>query len=446
MDQPDSPLLHGPILPALLAFAGPVLLALLLQALYGAVDLWAVGQFCTPAEVSAVATGSQAMLILTGVITGLSMGTTVLLGQKIGEGSGSGAARVLGTSIALFAALGLLLTAVALAGAVPIAVWMHAPEESFSATVCYLRICGAGTFCIVGYNVLTAVFRGMGNARAPLVFVFIACVANIAGDLLLVGLFRLDAAGAAMATAAAQAVSVGLSLLWIRRTGLPFPFRKADLRPDPPTLRHILRLGLPIALQDTCNELSYLILIGLVNTLGVTASAGVGIAERLVMFILLVPTAYMSSLSAFTAQNAGAGQMSRARTALFRGMATAAVLGGAIAAVAFCFGQPLSMIFIRDPQVTAASAEFLRATAIECFLLSLAGCLTGYFNGLGHTAFVMAQGLGAIFLVRIPFAVFAAGQPEPSLFAIGLSTALSAGSSLLTCLLFDRVRKPGQPH
>ena len=204
----------------------------------------------------------------------------------------------------------------------------------------------------------------------------------------------------------------------------------------------MIKLGLPIALQDMCNEISYLILIGFVNILGVTASAGVGIAEKLVIFILIIPMSYMQSISAFVAQNTGAGQYERAKKAMWTGMGTAAVLGGVMSYVSFFHGDVLSLIFVKDASVAdagavvAASSEFLKATSVECLILSAACCLTGYFNGLGKTTFVMIQGLFAIFLVKIPYAWFASRQASPRLFQIGLSTVFAALFTLIICLIY----------
>lgn len=436
MQKTNNTFLEGPILPSLLRFAMPVLLALFLQALYGAVDLWAVGRFCGSADVSAVATGSQTMLIVTGVITGLSMGATILLGQRFGEKDYKSAANVIGTSIWIFAGLGIILTIVIVIAAPMIAILMHAPVEALDKTVHYIRICGAGILFIVGYNAMSSIFRGMGNSKAPLLFVTIACIVNVIGDIVLIRIFDMGTAGVALATISAQAVSVVLSLVLVKREGLPFPFTKENMRFDKGTAKRLVKLGSPIALQDMCNEMSYLILIGLVNTLGVIASAGVGIAERLVMFILLIPMSYMSSISAFAAQNAGAGQKERAKKSMWLGMLTAVLLGGIMSYLSFYHGDMLSSIFIKEPVVIKASSEFLKATAIECFILSIAYCFTGYYNGLGKTSFVMAQGLCAIFLVRIPYAYFASRKPDPSLFQIGMSAAVAAAFTLLACAFY----------
>ena len=432
----DGNFLSGPIVPALLKFSVPVLLALFLQTFYGAFDMWAVGRFCGSAEVSAVSTGSQTMLIITGLTSGLSMGTTVLLGMKIGERDEHGAARAITTSIYVFAVLGTVLTLITTLAARPIAQLMNAPAEAMEHTVTYIRICGAGCIFIAAYNLASAIFRGMGNSKAPLIFVAIASVINVAGDLFLIGGLKMGAAGAAIATTLAQAISVVLSFALIKKHGLPFKITDDARRFDLKTAGSVLRLGAPIALQDMCNEVSYLVIIGLVNALGLVISAGVGIAEKLAMFILLIPMSFMQSVSAFVAQNTGALQHERARRAMWDGMLTAAILGAATAYVGLFHGDFLSSLFIDDAEVIAVSAEFLKATSIECFIMSIAYCFTGYFNGIGKTNFVMVQGLCAVLAVRIPVAWYMCTRPQPVVFHIGLSETAAAVFMLAVCAAY----------
>lgn len=432
----DGNFLSGPIVPALLKFSVPVLLALFLQTFYGAFDMWAVGRFCGSAEVSAVSTGSQTMLIITGLTSGLSMGTTVLLGMKIGERDEHGAARAITTSIYVFAVLGTVLTLITTLAARPIAQLMNAPAEAMEHTVTYIRICGAGCIFIAAYNLASAIFRGMGNSKAPLIFVAIASVINVAGDLFLIGGLKMGAAGAAIATTMAQAISVVLSFALIKKHGLPFKITDDARRFDLKTAGSVLRLGAPIALQDMCNEVSYLVIIGLVNALGLVISAGVGIAEKLAMFILLIPMSYMQSVSAFVAQNTGAMQHERARRAMWDGMLTAAILGAATAYVGLFHGDFLSSLFIDDAEVIAVSAEFLKATSIECFIMSIVYCFTGYFNGIGKTNFVMVQGLCAVLAVRIPVAWYMCTRSQPVVFHIGLSETAAAVFMLAVCAAY----------
>lgn len=439
MKRNHNPITDGPIFPALTRFAIPILFSLVLQALYGAVDLWMVSQFGTNADVSAVSTGSQTMAIVSGIITGLSMGTTILLGQSVGERNDKQSADIIGTSIWIFSGVGILLTALLLLSAPDLATLLHAPDEAFGKTVHYILICGAGTIFVVGYNLLSGIFCGLGDSKTPLLFVGVACVANIIGDYILIDQFQMGTVGAAIATIGAQAVSVFFSLLIIRKR-LPFPLSRANMGFQRKLACSIVKLGLPIALLRMCNEVSYLLILGFVNTLGVVASSGVGIAEKLVMFVILIPTTYMSAISAFVAQNIGANQPQRAKRALWVGMATASVIGGAMAYLTFFHGDTMSLLFINDSAVISASAEFLKATSLECFILSIAYCFNGYFNGIEKTSFVMIQGVCASLLVRTPYAYFASIQPNPSLFRIGFCAPAAAFFILVVSALYYVLR------
>ena len=440
MSKNKNSFFEGPILPTLMKFALPILLTLFIQALYGAVDLWAVGRFAEAADISAVSTGSQTMFIITGTITGLSMGVTILLGQLMGNQDKKGCANTFCTSIEIFIILGICLTILMMIFAPNIAILMNAPETALKKTTDYILICSCGTLFIVGYNLLSGIFKGLGNSKEPLLFATIACIFNIIGDVVLIKFFHLGTIGAAIATISAQAISVILSIRIVKKT-LPFNVSKENWKFNKKYGKQIIKLGSPIAFQDMCNELSFLIIIGIVNNLGVTSSAGVGIAERLVMFILLIPMAYMSSISAYVAQNIGAKKYKRAEKSMWLGMATATFFGGVISYISFFHGDLLSSIFSSDTEVIMKSAEFLKATAIECFLLSIAYCFTGYFNGLGKTTFVMAQGLCAIALVRIPFAYYMGTRPSPKLFNIGLSATFAALFTLSVCIIYFIIHK-----
>ncbi len=427
---------QGKILSPLLKFALPVLGALILQAMYGAVDLLVVGRFGSPADVSAVSTGSQLMHTLTTIITGLAMGATILLGQRIGSGAGESEGNIIGSAICLFSGLGALITVVVPLLAAPLAQLMHAPTEAFEQTVKYIAICAGGGFFIVAYNLLGSIFRGIGDSRTPLFTVLVACVVNIAGDLLFVAVFHMAAAGAALATVLAQGVSVVLCLLVIRRRGLPFPFSRKNIRPHGRLCLHILKLGAPVALQDLLVSISFLVILAIVNGLGLVASAGIGVAEKLCAFIMLVPSAFSQSLSAFVAQNIGAGKPERARRAMACGMAASFLLGCIMAWAAYFHGNVLGSIFARDAQVIAAGADYLRAYAIDTLLVSFLFCFIGYFNGCGSTAFVMLQGLAGAFGVRIPISWIMSRQADASLFRIGLATPASTIVQIVLCTLF----------
>ena len=424
---------QGPILPALLKFALPVLLALLLQAMYGAVDLQVVGRFGTAADISAVSTGSQIMQTITVVITGLAMGVTVLLGQKIGEGKPEEGGRAVGGGICLFSVVTLIVTVTMLLMAPRMSALMQAPADAFADTVVYVRICSAGAVFIVAYNILGSIFRGLGDSQMPLITVSIACVFNIAGDLLMVGGLGMGVAGAAIATVFAQAVSVLLSLLIIRRRQLPFTLTKQDIRFEKSVIRQILKLGIPVAFQDLLVSLSFLAIIAIANAMGTIASAGVGVAEKLCAFVMLVPSAYMQSMSAFVAQNVGAGREDRSQKALLCGIVSSLAAGLVMGWAAFFHGDLLAGLFAEDTAVIGAAWEYLKAYAIDCLLTSFLFCFVGYFNGHGQTVFVMVQGFVGALGVRMPVA-FVMGRMWPGcLFHLGLSSPASTVVQILRC-------------
>ena len=424
---------QGPILPALLKFALPVLLALLLQAMYGAVDLQVVGRVGTAADISAVSTGSQIMQTITVVITGLAMGVTVLLGQKIGEGKPEEGGRAVGGGICLFSVVTLIVTVTMLLMAPRMSALMQAPADAFADTVVYVRICSAGAVFIVAYNILGSIFRGLGDSQMPLITVSIACVFNIAGDLLMVGGLGMGVAGAAIATVFAQAVSVLLSLLIIRRRQLPFTLTKQDIRFEKSVIRQILKLGIPAAFQDLLVSLSFLAIIAIANAMGTIASAGVGVAEKLCAFVMLVPSAYMQSMSAFVAQNVGAGREDRSQKALLCGIVSSLAAGLVMGWAAFFHGDLLAGLFAEDTAVIGAAWEYLKAYAIDCLLTSFLFCFVGYFNGHGQTVFVMVQGFVGALGVRMPVAFLMSRMSPGSLFHLGLSTPASTVVQILLC-------------
>ena len=440
----------------LVRFALPVLAALFLQAMYGAVDLMIVGQFTdagnVSAHVSAVTTGSQIMITLTNLVASFAMGATILLGQQIGRGQAQKGGETIGACIVLFACIGLVFTALLVPGAGLIAKIMHAPAEAFELTTAYVRICGAGMLVIIAYNLIGSVFRGIGDSLTPLITVAIACVFNIARDLLLVAGFHMGTIGAAIATVGAQAVSVVISFFLMRRrmsrNEMPFTLTRDQIRFQGDIIARITRLGLPIATQDLLVGISFLIIQAIVNALGVIPSAGVGVAEKVCAFIMLVPSAFMQSMSAFVAQNAGAGRFDRAEKALSYGILLSMAVGIGMFYLSFLHGTELALLFAKDMDVARAGAEYLKAYAIDCMLTPIFFCFIGFFNGIGMTRFVMAQGIISAFCVRVPVSFFMSKRVPVSLFEIGLATPFSSSLQIimgLVCLYYvkRKVKRTG---
>ena len=415
---------EGSILKKLSLFMLPVLGALILQAAYGAVDLLVVGRFGSTAGLSAVSTGSQLMNLVTFMVTQLAMGATVLIARYLGEKKPERIGAVLGGATVVFAILAAVLFVLLVFFAHPIAVLMQAPSEALGLTTRYVRICGAGIFFIVAYNMLAAIFRGLGDSKSPLLFVLVACLINIAGDLLFVAGFKMDAAGAAIATVMAQAVSVVLAIVILLKKDLPFTLKKSDFRLNP-QCRKFLQVGLPLALQEVLTQASFLALCAFVNRLGLTASSGYGVASKIVSFAMLIPSALMQSMASFVAQNVGASKPKRAKQAMFTGMGIGLVFGCAMFALVMLKGDMLAGIFSTDAEVVQKGFEYLKGFAPETILTAILFSMLGYFNGNNKTVFVMIQGLVQTLLVRLPMSYLMSIQPNASLTKIGLAAPVS---------------------
>ena len=425
---------EGRILAPLLLFVMPVLFALFLQAMYGAVDLLVVGKFGEAADVSAVSTGSQIMMTLTNLVSSLAMGMTIYIGQKIGEKDTKESGRIVGTGILFFLLIGINLTILIPLLSGQLAGIMNAPEEAFELTAGYVRICGMGSIVIISYNLIGSIFRGLGDSRTPLITVVIACACNIGGDLLLVAGFDMGTRGAAIATVFAQFVSVVISFILIRRKALPFEISRDSFRLDGAIIKKIFSLGAPIALQDLLVGISFLVILAIVNSLGLIPSAGVGVAEKVCAFIMLVPAAFMQAMSAFVAQNRGAGKPKRAVRGLWYAIGVSFFFGLVMGWLSFFHGDLLSGIFAKDTEVIFAAADYLKAYAIDCLLTCFLFCFIGFFNGMEYTRFVMIQGIVGAFLVRVPVS-FLMSRVEPvSLFRIGLATPCSTILQILLCI------------
>lgn len=426
---------EGSIFNKMLHFMLPILGALILQAMYGAVDMMIVGKFGTTAGISGVSTGSSIMNLFTFVLCALATGVTIQIGRYLGERKNEKIGEALGNAVAFFTVLGVVLSIVLLIFAKPLAMLMQAPEEALEATVQYIRICGGGFIFIVFYNLLSSVFRGLGNSRLPLLFVAIACVVNVVGDLLFVAVLQMNVVGAALATVLAQAVSVVLSLVIIRKQELPFTFHRKYIRFGS-NIKNILTVGAPLALQEMLTNLTFLALCAFINRLGLEASSGYGVAQKIQSFILLIPSSLMQCMAAFVAQNVGAGKEERAKKGMIYGMTFGAAIGVFVGLFVFFKGDLLAEIFSSDPQVIARAFEFLKGFAPEAVVTCILFSFMGYFNGHSRSVFVMFQGLAQSFLVRLPMSYFMSIQPEASLMNIGLAAPAATVFGIVLCMIY----------
>lgn len=435
MNKEKSDFTQGSILKKLIPFMIPILGALVLQAAYGAVDLLVVGRFGSTAGLSAVSTGSQILNLVTFVITQLAMGITVLIARYIGEKSTGQIGQLLGGAVTVFAIVSAVLFVVMVFFAKPLAVLMQAPQEAISLTTVYVRICGGGIFFIVAYNVLAAIFRGLGDSRSPLIFVAVACVVNIIGDLILVAGFHLDAAGAAIATVAAQAVSVVLAIVLLKKKDLKFGIQKKDFRINGQCKR-FLKVGLPLALQEFLTQMSFLALCAFVNKLGLEASSGYGVACKIVNFAMLVPSSLMQSMASFVSQNVGAGKPDRAKKSMFTGMGLGVIVGVVVFICVWCFGDVLTSVFTTDTAVIQKGTEYLRGFAPETIVTAVLFSMVGFFNGYEKTVWVMIQGLVQTLLVRLPLAYVMSIQPHASFTKIGLAAPVATCFGIVLNVIF----------
>lgn len=426
---------QGSILGKLVPFMLPILGALILQAAYGAVDLLVVGRFGTTSGLSSVSTGSQVLNLVTFVITQSAMGITVLIARYIGEKKQQQIGALIGGSIVVFAMISAVLFVVMICFSRPIAVLMQAPAEAVSLTSMYVKICGGGIFFIVAYNLLAAIFRGLGDSKSPLIFVAVACVVNIAGDLVLVAGFHLDAAGAAIATVLAQAVSVVFALLLLFKRKLPFTIKKNDFKINEHCKR-ALKTGLPLALQECLTQISFLALCAFVNKLGLEASSGYGVACKLVNFAMLIPSALMQSTASFISQNVGAGNEKRAKKTMFTGIGVGLTIGCIVFIFIMFKGDILTGIFTTDEVVIQKGYNYLRGFASETIVTAILFSMIGYFNGHDKTVWVMIQGLIQTLLVRLPLAYYMSIQPDASLTKIGFAAPVATMFGIVLNMIF----------
>lgn len=433
---------QGSILKKLALFMLPILGALVLQAAYGAVDLLVVGRFGSTSGLSAVSTGSQVLNLVTFVVTQLAMGVTVLIARYLGEKQPKYIGPVIGGAAIVFTIISVVLFAVMVGLARPISVLMQAPTEAVDLTTSYVRICGGGILFIVAYNMLAAIFRGLGDSKSPLLFVLVACIFNIVGDLVLVAGFHLDAAGAAIATVFAQAVSVVCAIVILLKKDLPFKIQKSDLCLNSQCGK-FLSIGLPLALQEFLTQLSFLALCAFVNRLGLSASSGYGVACKIVNFAMLVPSSLMQSMASFVSQNIGAGNRQRAKKSMFTGIGIGLVIGSFVFALVMLKGNLLSSAFTTDAEVIANAYAYLKGFAPETLVTAVLFSMVGYFNGNNKTVWVMIQGLVQTLLVRLPMAYFMSIQPNASLTNIGLAapTSTAVGIVLNVCFFLYLERK-----
>lgn len=434
--MPAKDLTQGSVLKNMAGFSLPYLLSYFMQLLYGLADLFVIGLYDGVASTTAVSIGSQFMHFLTVMIVGLAMGTTVTLARAIGAKNERGASKTIGSSVSLFIAVSFLAAGILLLIIRPIVSEMSTPVEAINGTADYLRICFIGIPFITAYNVIASIFRGIGDSKSPMYFVAVACALNILLDFIFIGSMNMGPAGAALGTTLSQTFSVGISLFYLKRKGLGIRFHKHDLRPDRPTLSTILKIGTPIALQDGFIQIAFLAITVIANNRGLVDSAAVGIVEKLIGMLFLVPSAMLSTVSTMTAQNIGAGQAERCRLTLRYAVMIALSYGTLIAILIQFTAEPIVGWFTSDPEVIHAGGQYFRSYVLDTVFAGIHFCLSGYFVAYGYSIVSFIHNVASIILARVPLSyIFSVNFPD-TLFPMGLAAPIGSLLSVLICIGF----------
>lgn len=430
------------VLKNVLRFSLPYLLSYFLQTLYGMADLLIIGRFDGVAATTAVSIGSQVMHMVTVMIVGLAMGVTVGIGHAVGAGEQRRAGAVIGNGIVMFMALSVVLAAVLCGLVRPLTAIMSTPTEALAGTQAYLTICFVGIPCITAYNIIASIFRGLGDSKSPMYFIAVACAANIGLDFLFMGAMHLGPAGAALGTTLSQAISVAVSLVVIlKRKFDSVALQKQDFRPRRAVIGRILRIGVPVALQDGLIQVSFLLITIIANRRGLTDAAAVGVVEKFISFVFLVPSSMLSTVSALGAQEVGAGRHDRAAATLRYGIGLTLGFGAVVGVLVQFIAPNVVGLFTTDAAVIAAGAWYLRGYIWDCFFAGVHFSFSGYFCAYGRSELSFIHNILSTALVRVPGAYFMSKWFPDTLLPMGLATVCGSVLSVCVCLVLYTVLK-----
>ncbi|MEQ2678874.1 MATE family efflux transporter [Enterocloster citroniae] len=429
----DNLLTEGNVFRVLLKFSVPFLIANIIQALYGAVDLMVIGWYCAPESVAAVSTGTQVTQIITSMVSGLTLGSTIMVGKYTGMKDEDRTRRTIGTTLSVFAVIAILLTIVMLTFKGPILTALKTPAASMKEADDYVTICFYGIFFICGYNAISAVLRGYGDSRRPMYFVALSCVLNIIGDIMFVKYLGLGVAGTALATVLSQSISMICSIIYLNRSRFIFTFSFKNLRIDRSLAKELAMVGIPISSQECMVRLSFLYLTSVTNRLGVNAAAAVGIASKYDVFAMLPATSIASALAAITAQNYGAGKPERARQSLAAGIGFSVLASSLFFLWAQLSPQTMIGLFNTNPDIISAGIPFFHSCSFDYLAVSFVFCLNGFMNGRSKTVFTMISCCFGALALRIPLIWLAYTYCPDNLFVIGsIAPAVSGFMAVYT--------------
>lgn len=434
-------LTKGKPLKVLILFALPYLFSSFLQTFYGMADLYIVGQYNGASSISAVSIGSQFMHMLTVVIIGLAMGSTVRIGHAVGAKRHREVPQIIGNTFLMFASLAIILTIILCISTPYIIQIMATPQEAILETYDYLLICFIGIPFIVAYNVMSSIFRGIGDSKSPMYFIMIACIANVVLDYYFIGTLSMGAKGAAFATVIAQALSSIIAMIYLLKKRVGFTFHLSDLKVKGKIMKEIISSGLPIALQDGFIQISFLMITIIANSRGLIMATSVGIVEKIISFLFLVPSAFLSSLSALVAQNIGAKKLHRAQIMLRYALIITVTFGFICFVVCQIIPHQLISLFTSEKGVILHGSEYLKAYALDCIFAAIHFCFSGYFCGSGHSAISFIHNMISVVCMRIPGAYLATKMFAETLFPMGLAAPFGSLLSAIICILFYQYLK-----
>ena len=435
-------LTSGSVLKNIAYFSLPYLLSYFLQTLYGMADLFIIGQFEGVAGTTAVSIGSQVMHMITVMIVGLAMGTTVSIAQAVGAGEKKRVSRTVGNTVVLFLGVSIALMVILLCLVHPIVTVMSTPEEAVAGTVSYLTVCFIGIPMITAYNVISSIFRGMGDSRSPMYFITVACVTNIVLDYVFIGALHMGPAGAALGTTLSQTVSVIIALIAILKSKTGISLSGSDLRPEKKVTGRLVRIGVPIALQDGFIQIAFIIITIIANRRGLNDAAAVGIVEKIISFLFLVPSSMLSTVSALCAQNIGAGKQKRADATLKYAILIAAGFGVIVAVAMQFISEPVVGLFTTDEVVKVLGGQYIRGYIWDCIFAGIHFSFSGYFCACGRSELSFIHNIIAICLMRVPGVYFASKIFPNTLFPMGIATAMGSLTSVIICVIaFTWLRK-----
>ena len=428
-------LTSGNILKTITYFSLPYLLSYFLQTLYGMADLFIIGQFNSVDATTAVSIGSQVMHMITVIIVGLAMGSTVMIGRAVGAKSNRQMTKTVGNTVSLFTAVSIIITAVLIFCVKPIISLMSTPAEAVSGTADYLTICFIGIPFITAYNVIASVFRGMGDSKSPMYFIAVACVFNIALDYLFIGAMGMGAAGAALGTTLSQTASVIISLIVIRRKKLISGLQKSDLKPQKSTILPVLKIGFPVAVQDGFIQIAFIIVTIFANKRGLTDAAAVGVVEKLIGIIFLVPSTMLSTVSSLSAQNIGAKKHGRVQKILLYSTIITVVYGVIMAVLMQFFAENAVGLFTDSADVMVLGGQYMHSYVWDCVFAGIHFCFSGYFCAYGLSNISFLHNFLSIMLARIPIAYYASVHYTDTLFPMGTAAPIGSLLSVIICII-----------